>query len=178
MSYQAHFRLRALMLAWLLLLASCAHIHNYTDPSGPHFAGSFPSPPDSEPALRVVTFNIEHARHIDGAIALLQEDPDLRGADVLFLQEMDAPGTRRIAEALDLNYTYCPAIVNDSTDFGNAILSRWPIRDEKKVILPHHAHFVGSQRIAVAGTVDIEGTPVRLRRSHRAAGHGERSRTA
>lgn len=158
--------LPALLVA--LLMSSCAHVHNYTDPAGPGYAGSFPALPDSEPALRMVTFNIQYARHIDGAIALLREDPNLRGADLLFLQEMNAPGTERIAAALGLHYVYFPASVNPKAghDFGNAILSRWPIRDEKKIILPNLARFVGSQRIATAGTVDIQGVPVRLYSLH------------
>jgi len=151
----------------ILLLASCAHYVNYPDPAGPCFAGSFPALPDPDSALRVVTFNIQYARHIDGAIALLREDPRMRDADLLFLQEMDAPGTRRIAEALGLNYIYYPSVVHPAGhDFGNAILSRWPIRDGKKIILPHLARFGGSQRIATAGTVDIDGTPVRLYSVH------------
>ena len=156
------------LLAAVLALASCAHITNYSDPAGPRYSGSFPSLPDPEPALRVVTFNIEYARNIDGAIALLKEEPRLRNADLLFLQEMDAPGTRRIAQALGLNYAYCPSVIHPGAghDFGNAILSRWPIRDEKKIILPHLARIGGSQRIAMAGTVDIDGTPVRLYSIH------------
>ena len=154
--------------AALLLLASCAHFVNYTDPAGPVFTGSFAARADPDSVLRVVTFNIEFARHVDGAIALLREDPRLRDADLVFLQEMDDPGTRRIAEALGLSYIYCPATVHPGAghDFGNAILSRWPIRDTKKIILPHLARIGGSQRIATAGTVDIGGTPVRLYSVH------------
>ena len=161
-------RVRALLPVLALFLASCAHVRNYTDPAGPRFVGSFPPSPDVESDFRVVTFNIKYARHIDGAIGLLREDPNLRTADVIFLQEMDAPGTQRIAEALALNYAYCPAIArgDSARDFGNAILSRWPIRDAGKIILPHRAHIVGSQRIATAGTIDVDGTPVRLYSVH------------
>jgi endonuclease/exonuclease/phosphatase family metal-dependent hydrolase/protein tyrosine phosphatase (PTP) superfamily phosphohydrolase (DUF442 family) len=161
-------RARVVVLVALLLLASCAHVHNYSDPAGPRYSGSFPARPDPDSALRVVTFNIEYARHIDGAIALLREEPRLRDADLIFLQEMDDPGTRRIAEALGLDYLYYPAVVHPKVghDFGNAILSRWPIRDAKKIILPHLARPGGTQRIATAGTVDIDGTPVRLYSLH------------
>jgi endonuclease/exonuclease/phosphatase family metal-dependent hydrolase/protein tyrosine phosphatase (PTP) superfamily phosphohydrolase (DUF442 family) len=159
---------RVVVAVVLLLLASCAHYHNYPDPAGPVFTGSFPARPDPDSALRVVTFNIQFARHVDVAITLLREDPRLRDADLLFLQEMDDPGTHRIAEALGLNYLYYPAVVHPRAghDFGNAILSRWTIRDPKKIILPHLARFGGSQRIATAGTVDIDGTPVRLYSVH------------
>ena len=156
------------LLPLALLLGSCAHMVLYSDPNGPRYEGSFPARPDPEPGLRVVTFNIQYARHIDLAAALLQEDPHLRDADLLFLQEMDAPGTRRIAEALGLYYLYFPAVVHPSAghDFGNAILSRWPIHDAKKIILPHLARLAHSLRIATSGTVDIDGVPVRLYSVH------------
>ena len=156
------------LLSVALPLASCAHYVVYSDPQGPRYEGAFPARPDPEPDLRVVTFNIQYARHIERAAALLQEDEHLRGADLVFLQEMDAPGTRRIAEALGLHYLYFPAVVHPAAghDFGNAILSRWPIRDAKKIILPHLARLAHSQRIATAGTVDIDGTPVRLYSVH------------
>ena len=161
-------RLLPVLLPAVFLLVSCAHVRIYPDPAGPIFTGSAPPTPDPEPGLRMATFNIQCGSDIDGAIALLQEDPHLRNADLLFLQEMDAPGTRRIALALGLNYAYCPAIVHHGTgrDIGNAILSRWPIRDERKIILPHLAHLVDSERIAIAGTIDFDGVPVRLYSVH------------
>lgn len=161
-------RLAPALLATALALASCGRAILYPDPQGPRFAETVPERPDPEHGLRIVTFNIEHARRIDDAIALLREEPRLRDADLLFLQEMDEPGTRRIAEALGMSFLYFPAVVHPKAkhDFGNAILSRWPIRDGRKVILPHLARFSGSQRIAVTGTVDIDGEPVRLYSLH------------
>ena len=161
-------RLAPALLAAALVLASCGRAILYPDPQGPRYAESVPARPDPEPALRVVTFNIQYARRIDAAIGLLREDPRLRDADLLFLQEMDEPGTRRIAEALGLSFLYIPAVVHPKAkhDFGNAILSRWPIRNGRKLILPHLARFSGSQRVAVTGTVDIGGEPVRLYSLH------------
>ena len=160
--------LLAALALTLPLVTSCAHFVNYRDPAGPAYQGSFPTRPDPEPALRIITFNIAYAVHIDRAIALLREDPHLRDADLLFLQEMDDPGARRIAEALGMNYVYFPAAVHPKTDrdFGNAILSRWPIRDPRKILLPRSARLVRSQRVATAGTVDIGGIPVRLYSIH------------
>jgi len=161
-------RLAPALLASALALASCGRAILYPDPQGPRFEQSAPARHDPEPALRIVTFNIQYARRIDEAIGLLREDPRLRDADVLFLQEMDGPGTRRIAEALGMSFLYFPAVVHPKVDhdFGNAIVSRWPIRDGRKVILPHLARFSGSQRVAVTGTVDVGGEPVRLYSLH------------
>jgi endonuclease/exonuclease/phosphatase family metal-dependent hydrolase len=160
--------LRAVLAAAALLLGSCGHYVLYPDPAGPRYEGSFGTHADPESLVRVVTFNIQYARHVDLAIALLTEDPHLRGADLVFLQEMDATGTERVAKALGLHWLYFPAIVHPKAghDFGNAILSRWPIREGRKIILPHLARIAHSQRIAVSGTVDIDGTPVRLYSVH------------
>jgi endonuclease/exonuclease/phosphatase family metal-dependent hydrolase len=153
-----------------LLLASCGHYVNYPDPTGPRYQGSFATAPDPEPALRIVTFNIQHAREIERAIGLLREDEHLRSADIIFLQEMDDPGTERVAAALGMHYVYYPALVHPASghDFGNAVLSRWPLRDAAKIVLPHRARIAGSQRIATACTVDIADTPVRLYSVHAA----------
>lgn len=42
-------------------------------------------------------------------------------------------------------------------DFGNAVLTRWPIIDDEKIILPHKNPVDGRQRIAVRAVID---TPV------------------
>jgi endonuclease/exonuclease/phosphatase family metal-dependent hydrolase len=96
--------------------------------------------PSTDGNLRVVTFNVAYARKITEAVAALRAEP-LGGADVIVLQEMDAPGTASIAQALGLNYVYYPASRHPKTgrDFGNAILSPWPIEASRKVLLPGRA---------------------------------------
>jgi endonuclease/exonuclease/phosphatase family metal-dependent hydrolase len=147
--------------------------YNYVSPLGPRYAGTSaaPAPPvsrTSPPALRVVTFNVQYAEHIDRAIALLESSAALRNADIIALQEMDAPGARRIAAALAMSYVYYPASVAPKTgrDFGNAILSRWPIVADAKVVLPHIARGRGSERIATAATVMIDGIALRVYSVH------------
>jgi endonuclease/exonuclease/phosphatase family metal-dependent hydrolase len=174
---------RLLWLALLTLtatsLAACTKSINYVDPAGPRYAGcpaDTIAPPVVEisEGLRVATFNIKHAREIDQAIELLLTDPDLSTVDLLFLQEMDAPGCERIAGALCMHYVYYPASVHPQSghDFGNAILARWPIEDDRKIILPHLANYTNSQRIAVTGTITPDGPPVRLYSVHFATPFG------
>lgn len=154
-------------------LLGCRTAFNYTDALGPRYAG-VPAPvvPASVPGrgdtLHLVTFNIQFGRHVDRAIELFRSVPALEHADVVTLQEMDAPGTERIATALGMGYVYYPASVAPGTgrDFGNAILSRWPIVDDRKIILPHLARFEHSQRIATAATVLIGGVAVRVYSVH------------
>jgi endonuclease/exonuclease/phosphatase family metal-dependent hydrolase len=118
--------------------------------------------------LRLVTFNIEFAVRIDSAIAVLTSEPAVRGADVIMVQEMDADGTKRLAESLGLSYVYYPAIYHLRTkrDFGNAVLSRWPIVDDGKLTLPRVSRYAGTHRIATAATLRIGDALVRVYSTH------------
>jgi endonuclease/exonuclease/phosphatase family metal-dependent hydrolase len=147
--------------------SSCAPALNYDDADRPRYAGRFAAP-DPEPTFRVVTFNVKFARQIDRAARLLGEHPELRTADIVALQEMDAEGTERIARALGMDYVYYPAIWHPGTgrDFGNAILSRWPLSDDRKLVLPYHSRYRDMQRIAVSATAATPLGPVRVYSVH------------
>jgi endonuclease/exonuclease/phosphatase family metal-dependent hydrolase len=151
----------------LAALFGCAEARNYPDPGGPRYAGGRPSPP-TDPVLKVVSFNIRYAQHIDLALQVLQEDPPFQGADVIALQEMDAPATERMAAALGCQYVYYPAAFHPGggKDFGNAVLSRWPIVDDHKVLLPHASPFRVLTRAAVAVTLDVAGVRTRVYSVH------------
>ena len=94
--------LGAVVCVWLGL--ACATAHNYLDPDSPRYVGG-PGDVHREPSpdgsVRIVTFNVEYARRITEAVAALRAEP-LAGADVIALQEMDAPATASIAEALGI----------------------------------------------------------------------------
>jgi endonuclease/exonuclease/phosphatase family metal-dependent hydrolase len=118
--------------------------------------------------LRLVSFNIEFSQQVDSAMAVLASDPALRGADVLLLQEMNEEATERIAAALGMGYVYYPAIFHFRTDrhFGNAVLSRWPIVEDRKIVLPHVSRFVRTQRTATAATIRVGQVLVRVYSTH------------
>lgn len=103
----------------------------------------------------MVSFNVQFARHVDRAIALLNRAGPLKGADVLVLQEMDGPGAESLARALGMNHVYVPSVVHPASrkDFGVAILSPWPLDDARKVLLPHRHRFRKMRRSAAAATV-------------------------
>ena len=124
--------------------------------------------PPARDTLRVISFNIEFALHVDSAIALLAADSVLRNGDVFLLQEMNEEGTARIADALGLWYVYYPAFFHFRTerDVGNAVLSRWPIVEDRKIVLPHVSRFVSTQRIATAATIRVGRTLVRVYSAH------------
>jgi len=147
----------ALVLA-AVLGVSCSPL-NYLDSSGPSYEGRFAavsSPaPLADARLRVVTFNIAYAVKIDLALEVLRASAPLQDFDVLALQEMDAPGTERIARELGMNSLYIPSAVHPKTDrdFGCAILSPWPLVEPGKVVLPIAAFGSGVRRAAVRATV-------------------------
>jgi endonuclease/exonuclease/phosphatase family metal-dependent hydrolase len=149
------WRLGTLVLAALLGLA-CSPL-NYLDTTGPFHETSVArlSPVSRDAGLRVVSFNIAYAVEIDRALAVLRESPPLQRLDVLALQEMDAPGTERIARELGLNSLYVPSAVHPRSDrdFGCAILSPWPLVDPGKVVLPIAAFGSGVRRSAARATV-------------------------
>jgi endonuclease/exonuclease/phosphatase family metal-dependent hydrolase len=67
-----------------------------------------------------------------------------------------------------MGWVYYPAVVRRGTGrrFGNAILSRWPIVDDDKLILPRVSVFGRMQRIATAATLDVGGVPLRVYSVH------------
>jgi endonuclease/exonuclease/phosphatase family metal-dependent hydrolase len=160
----------ALVLLGASLWLACATAHNYLDTDSPRYTGGpgdthrQPSPDGS---LRIVTFNVEYARRITEAVAALRTEP-LAGADVVALQEMDAPGTASLAQALGMNYVYYPASRHPKTgrDFGNAVLSPWPIEASHKVLLPGRARVNHQARAAVAAVVRVAGRPIRVYSVH------------
>jgi endonuclease/exonuclease/phosphatase family metal-dependent hydrolase len=160
-------RRRTLLLLVAATTVACAHTVNYPDPAGPRHAGSWAGTPPAE-VVKVVSFNVKYARRVDALVQLLRYEPRLAGADVIALQEMDAEGSEGAARALRLNYVYYPASVHPANDkdFGNAILSPWPLENDRKLILPHRSFHRGQQRIAVGADVLVRGRRVRAYSVH------------
>jgi endonuclease/exonuclease/phosphatase family metal-dependent hydrolase len=110
--------------------------------------------------LRVMTFNICHARGMDGTVSLQHIAEEIRrsGADVIGLQEVDRFLTRshtadqplELARLLDMDFCYSPSedghnISNAAVyirengkegQYGNAILSWFPITAHQFYYLP------------------------------------------
>lgn len=148
------------------LLSGCAPMESYPDAAGPRYSGDHrpvaPVAVAAPSSVTVVTFNLAFAEHVTEAITALSRPP-LAQADVITMQEMDAPSVERIARELGLAYVYYPAsVAKDGDDFGNAVLSRWPITADAKINLPHDDPYHQQHRIAVAATLDIQGTPLQV----------------
>jgi endonuclease/exonuclease/phosphatase family metal-dependent hydrolase len=108
--------------------------------------------------LRVMTFNIRHGRGLDGRVNLGRIARVIRDAraGVVGLQEVDRHyGDRSgfvdqagsLAAALDMRVVYGPTLDLEPPppgrprrQFGNAVLSAYPIQDSDNVLLPPHSH--------------------------------------
>ena len=113
--------------------------------------------------IRVVSWNIEFGQEIDGAIDAFSSHPDLSGADLILLQEMDDVGPARIADALGLDHAYeagCKA-KETGKPFGNAILARGTVGEPTANRLPHVSPLFGMRRIAVQAPVTLAAAPGR-----------------
>lgn len=140
----------------LCLCAGCELAENYTDPSGPRYAGQYakdPAAPSNLPRVDVLSFNIQFSKEYERAAEEIAESVALSSADVILLQEMDAVGAEYVAEALGHDFVYYPGSVQHGRDFGNAVLSRWPIVADEKILLPHANPTDGRLRIAVCATL-------------------------
>lgn len=165
-----------------VLLTACATALNYTDPAGPRYGGGAASVAREADTLKVVAFNVEYALHVDRAVAELRKNGALRDADIVLVQEMDESGAHAFADSLGFGYVYFPATLHPVTkrDFGNAILSRYPIENARKIILPFLARFRRTQRAAVGATIVVGERRIRVYSVHIATfiGNGPRARRA
>ena len=137
---------------------------------------------DKEPAvpseLKVVSYNIRYRAGDDlkRLIKLLKEDPEIGGAHVIGLQEVDrnkrrtgnVNTARQLAEGLGMRYAWAAppdADEDGEEETGCAILSVFPLTDVTRVLLTHEGPD-GRRRVAVGATVEVGKTPVRVYSVH------------
>jgi len=104
-------------------------------------------PVGTEKYLRVMTFNIRHARGLDGLVNLNRIVADiLHGEpDIVALQEVDrfhirskfVDQVKYLKKALNMDAFFSPSIqYYGIAEYGNAILSKYPLVDQKVEPLP------------------------------------------
>jgi endonuclease/exonuclease/phosphatase family metal-dependent hydrolase len=154
----------------LLLCIACRPGINYTDPVSPRYGGAprVLNAASHDDTLRIVSFNIEYARETRRASKVLSTANDLRDADIVLVQEMTAPATKFLADSLHMRFVYYPAIYNRlmRRDIGNAILSRWPITADAKLILPSRSRYAKTLRTATAATIQAGTQSIRVYATH------------
>lgn len=133
---------------------------------------TYSSPSNYEEPLSVVTYNIRGCRTDSGNAdpALVAAALSLLDADIVALQEVDNNLPRSqfvnqvetIAKALKMNYAYGPSIDLVIAGYGNAVLSKYPIRFAEQKKLPA----VWEPRSILDVTVDWNGEPLHVVVSH------------
>lgn len=113
------------------------------------------------PTLRVLTYNIHHGRAMDGKFdyeRLAKTIANLK-PDVVALQEVDnkterASGVdqaKKLGELLKMNHAFGNALYYSGGQYGEGVLSRFPIKDVKAHHLPYA--FGNEPRTALEVTV-------------------------
>jgi endonuclease/exonuclease/phosphatase family metal-dependent hydrolase len=129
--------------------------------------------------LRVIAWNTERGRYWREGVQLINETPALRDPDLILLGEMDlgmarsgnVHTTREMAAALKMNYAYGVEFLeftggepqereqypgaNEWGYHGNAILSRFPLRDVKMLRFPGIAKWYGDYQKRLGGRMAL-----------------------
>lgn len=139
-------------------------------------------------SLRLITFNVQYGRGQDGANDIARCAEVVRGFDIVALQEVerfwdrsgDVDQPARLAELLGDHWTaYGPAVdvLKQRSpgprgavrrQFGNMVLSRFPILAVRNLILPRRALITRPtlQRAALEVIIDVRGRLLRVISTH------------
>jgi endonuclease/exonuclease/phosphatase family metal-dependent hydrolase len=137
-----------------------------------------------EGEIRIVSYNMRWRGGDDlrRLIRTLRDDTEIGGAHIIGLQEVDrnrkrsgnVNAARLMAEELGMHYAWaappCDGRKRDDREAGEdetgvAILSRFPLADVERIVLPHAGPGC-RRRAAVGATVSVAGTPVRVYSLH------------
>ena len=170
-----------------------------------HHSEFRPADAPAKTRYRVVAWNVERGTRFEEQVDALKSDPRIAGCDVLLITEADAgmarSGNRMVAEdlarELGMAQVFAPcylalgkgsgverdaAGVNRFALHGNAVLSRYPIRDARALALPngvdkmaHREKRLGRQA-AVVATVGFPGHSVQAVSVHLNAQSTQRHR--
>lgn len=145
----------------------------HTLDEGPGAGAARPVPPATGeasrvtgPVVRVMTFNIRHALGLDGQVSLERVARVLEGVDIAFLSEVDRFWLRSglrdqpavLQELTGMPYAfYAPALnlPGPSRQYGNLLLSRFPILDAQAVPLPRPQG--AEARVMIEARLDVHG---------------------
>lgn len=133
-----------------------------------------------ERMLRVVSFNIRHAKGLDGRVALGRIAAVLREIepDVIGLQEVDQGWARSgsvdqaawLGETLTMNQVMIPAFSKARAHYGLAVLSRYPICACDSWPLPSQ----GEPRVLARVLIDLGPVKLTVFNTHLGLDHTER----
>ena len=160
--------------ALLLVVAACNEDENYNDKYGDKAV----IPPKGR-SLRVMTYNIYGARATSPANAadldalaevIRRQDPDfvtLNEVDVFTDRTgKDVHQARDLAEKLGMEWHFSKAIDRDGGEYGDAVLSKYPILETRSYRLPCAAEQPGEDRALCVIRVQIDGKDLYVASTH------------
>lgn len=122
--------------------------------------------------IRVVSYNIRHARGTDDKVNINRIAAVLAcsGGGLIGLQEVDkylprscfCHQSRRLGSLLDRQWVFGPNVKWRPAQYGNTIISRWPIIKSKQHLLPS----TGEQRGMLEAEIKIDRVPVSFYCTH------------
>jgi endonuclease/exonuclease/phosphatase family metal-dependent hydrolase len=122
--------------------------------------------------LKLMTYNIRHAKGLDNVVNLerIEQEIRLSGADIVALQEVDrylprsqfTDQVRSLALELQMDYSFEPTLSLALMQYGNAVLSKYPIVATSFVPLPGW----GEPRTMMTTTVSIDGREIDIVNLH------------
>ncbi|HET9789477.1 MAG TPA: endonuclease/exonuclease/phosphatase family protein, partial [Pyrinomonadaceae bacterium] len=132
----------------------------------------------SSQEIKVVSYNIRwrSGDELKKLIKFLHEDPEIGGASILGLQEVDRRKKRsghnntakKIADELGMYYAWAAPPAPKATDeeeTGVAILSVYPLSDVRRIVLPHEGPN-RRRRVGLGATVEVNNQPWRVYSVH------------
>ncbi|MDX1435829.1 MAG: endonuclease/exonuclease/phosphatase family protein, partial [Anaerolineales bacterium] len=104
----------------------------------------------------------------DAAIETIKTIEELRDADVLLLQEMNLEAVETIAGQLAYDYVFTPSTIHPryGKEFGNAVLSKFPIINPTKIVLPNLWFSWFQSRNAARAELDLGDEHIRVYSVH------------
>ena len=160
--------------ALLLVVAACNKDENYNDKYGDRAV----IPPKGQ-SLRVMTYNIYGARATSPANAadldaiaevIRRQNPDfvtLYQVDVFTNRTgKDVHQARDLAEKLGMEWHFSKAIDRDGGEYGDAVLSKYPILEKRSYRLPCAAEQPGEDRSLCVIRVQIDGKDLYVASTH------------
>lgn len=132
--------------------------------------------------ITAVTYNIHIGQDKDDHLNLAATIRTLQETqgDIIGLEEVERHSPRSlfqdqprlIAEALQMNYHFEPALTVGPFQFGNVLLSRYPILSTERIELKS----VKENRVAILATLQVQGEAVRVLVTHLGLVQSERTR--
>ena len=134
--------------------------------------------PSAPAEIKLLSYNIRWRSGDDlkALIKLFQDDPEIGGATILALQEVDRSKKRsgnsntakQIADGLGMHYVWAApptAKPTDEEETGVAILSVYPLSEVQRIVLPNKGPN-GRSRVALGATVEIDNQRWRVYSAH------------